>query len=415
MSGDDDEAFPDVPEEFVESAATLVVVSNETHGDVSVPEPPPSFDDDDDDNTNDADLKADAFPAPPSDLTTPVVSKQPSKAKSNDDDPRWRAALQIAQSAAEREKQQKLYAAVKYFGEALVKLDEILADTTAAPALQDAARARHAEIKAQRNQLKRTLKDNETSSPKSATGAPISIEDGDAELDAAMFPTAPVTTTTTTTTVSPKRPPVQNIATTKTTATLSPGAPRTSATASIPGKSPRATASPAAAPVAAPAPLVVDENTCFACRRPLPKNGDVLVIEGRSFHDDCMRCAVCRTKLDESVHESDDGTLFCAVHVPRSQTFEVGGALTMLPTMSKLQMQHAIAMRTNEEPAHVDFDQLRRSSSGNVASLTISDEEMRAAERSDATDDDDGGGGGSLIRRASLAKLGKKASAFFRK
>jgi hypothetical protein len=140
----------------------------------------------------------------------------------------------------------------------------------------------------------------------------------------------------------------------------------------------------------------------------------VLVIESRSFHDDCVRCAVCRTKLDDSVHESDDGTLYCAVHVPRSQTFEIGGALTMLPTMSKLQMQHAIAMRTNEEPANVDFDAIRKSSTGNAASFAISDEEMRAAQRSDADDGDDGGGSG-LTRRGSLAKLGKKASAFFRK
>lgn len=395
----DDEAFPDVPDEFVESAATLVAVSNETHVDVSVPEPPPSFDDDDDDDNV---VAAEAFPAPPSDLTTPAVAKQPPRVLSNDDDPRWRAAMQLAQSAAEREKQQKLFAAVKYLGDALVKLDEIVADSAAPPALLNAARARHAQIKAQRNQIKRTLKetakDNET--------APAAAEDAgdDDDLDATLFPSTP-------TMAAVSRPPVQIKP--SSTAIGSTPAPRASAAVSIPAKSPRTSPAAAAAAPVPPPPAAVDENTCFACRRPLPKNGDVLVIEGRSFHDDCLRCAVCRTKLDESVHESDDGTLFCAAHVPRSQTFEVGGALTMLPTMSKLQMQHAIAMRTNEEPAHVDFEQLRRSSSGNAASFAISDEEMRAAERSDAPDDDEGGG--SLIRRGSLAKLGKKASAFFRK
>jgi hypothetical protein len=349
-----DDEFPDVPSEFVESAPVLLQnESKPLSPDDSVPEPPSSFDDDDDDAKV---LAVDAFPAPPSDLTTTTttttttksVAKQPqsvatkTKEKSLDDDVRWRAAQQLVHAADEREKQKKLYAAVKYFAEAIAKLNEIVADSPASSAAR--AVALRDQIAERRNAVKRLIKASTTTN--NAVAA-----DHDDELDVSAFPATPPTIVHS---ASVNKP---TTTTANTTITTNPTSPRASPSASIAAaaaaaKSPRSPRSPAAAPQPPAADnVVVSENNCFACRRPLPKNGDVLVIESRSFHDDCVRCAVCRTKLDESVHESDDGTLYCAVHVPRSQTFEIGGALTMLPTMSKLQMQHAIAMRTNEEPA----------------------------------------------------------------
>jgi hypothetical protein len=188
-----DDEFPDVPSEFVESAPVLLQnESKPLSPDDSVPEPPSSFDDDDDDE-KDKELPVDAFPAPPSDLTTTstksVVKQAQSiatktKEKSLDDDVRWRAAQQLVHAANEREKQKKLYAAVKYFAEAIAKLNEIVADS---PASSSAARAvaLRDQITERRNAVKRLIKAS------TATNNAVAADDDNDELDVSAFPATP--------------------------------------------------------------------------------------------------------------------------------------------------------------------------------------------------------------------------------
>jgi hypothetical protein len=158
-------------------------------------------------------------------------------------------------------------------------------------------------------------------------------------------------------------------------------------------------------------PMVPKFGVCSGCQKALPEYGDFAEIDEKKFHAACVRCAECGVVLGDAVHQGDDGRLLCATHA-RTRTMHIGGALGMLPAMSKLQMQHEIATRTGEVPAEVDFEALRRSASGgNAASFAISDEEMRAA----AASDRDESGGSGFARRPSLKTIGKTLSAVFKK
>jgi len=55
---------------------------------------------------------------------------------------------------------------------------------------------------------------------------------------------------------------------------------------------------------------------CFACR--LPLEGSAWSVSGKTFHENCMRCKVCRKGPLDSCVVTDDGSIYCERHIPSS-------------------------------------------------------------------------------------------------
>jgi hypothetical protein len=357
-----DEHFPDVPPPLAFAIEP----------DIVIPDPPPTFFDD-----GDEDDAVDAFPVAPAPavVTTQARDAVPVAPVVVVTDRNWLEAQKLVQLGRTREKESKLFAAVKHLGEALSLMETVLSSAQAS-ALHAIVRKEHEAVKKHRLSLKKQIRSADVD-------------------DTAANAAATVAATTVTVTVPAVAPAVveddDEIA-----------FPTTPSAAAAAASSPRA---------AVHVPMVPKFGVCSGCQKALPEYGDFCEIDEKKFHAACVRCAECGVVLGDAVHQGDDGRLLCATHA-RTRTMHIGGALGMLPAMSKLQMQHEIATRTGEVPAEVDFEALRRSASGgNAASFAISDEVMRAA----AASDRDESGGSGFARRSSLKTIGKTLSAVFKK
>lgn len=348
--------FPDVPPPFAIEPDNAIVI----------PDPPPTFFDDGDEDVVD-------FPVAPAPAVVTTQTRDADPVAPVVTDRNWLEAQKLVQLGRTREKESKLFAAVKHLGDALLLIDKVQANSENS-LVRAMVRKEHEIVKKHRASLKKQIRSAEEGAVgvAAANAAPAvtdvaavvaaaAVDDGDDD-DEIAFPTTP-------------------------------------------------SAAAAASPRAVPVPMVPKFGVCGGCQKALPEFGDFYEIDKKKFHAACVRCAECGVVLGDAVHQGDNGRLLCATHA-RTRTMHIGGALGMLPAMSKLQMQHEIATRTGEVPAEVDFEALRRSASGgNASSFSISDEEMRAA----AASDRDESGGSGFARRPSLKTIGKTLSAVFKK
>ena len=151
----------------------------------------------------------------------------------------------------------------------------------------------------------------------------------------------------------------------------------------------------------------LDETTdlCAACGREVTEYEDAVVVDESKYHDECLTCAECGVRL-ESVHELPDGRLVCAQHAT-TRTLDIGAALGRLPTMARLQSQHAVQMAASRGAEGVDLQRESIDNESDLSSLTISEGELRAASNSDREERS-----GSALSRTSSSgrKLLKKMS-----
>ena len=144
---------------------------------------------------------------------------------------------------------------------------------------------------------------------------------------------------------------------------------------------------------------------CGQCASVIDQSDDAVLVDNQKYHASCLNCAMCNISLDDSVHQLDDGKLVCKTHAT-TRTLDIGGALSRLPTMARLQSQHAIKMAASRgadgvDPALAspDLDE------PDLSSLHVSESELAA------THDDEpqrSRSGRLLLKKMSSSLLRKK-------